>query len=174
MRDTLNSAVSPSDRGLSTATIEITGSSGGAARVTVTVYVCLVVPSSAVTVIAIVFSPSARLTSGPGAIDSSAPAWLAAAVTVVVSTALSTLAVYNVTALENVPISMPDRLSPLSVASRDTDRIVRVDVPSVSPACLAAIETASASSVPASTSAVTVVVAELAPGGSDSVSDDTA
>ena len=87
---TSNSAAAPSVTALASAAIV---AAGAAARVTVTVYVRVVVPSSAVTVTLISFAPSARLTWSPGAIDTSASAWLAVAVTVVLDAAWGTDAV---------------------------------------------------------------------------------
>ena len=158
MRDSRNLANrSASDTRSATAAIDTTGK---LARVTVTVYVFVVTPFGAVTVTAISFAPSARLTSGPGAIETLASGSLAVAVTVVVATSLPTLAAYSVTVPANVPMSMPERLSALRVASGETDAIVTVAEPIATPSCKAATLTVSFGSCSWSPRAVSVAVVE--------------
>ena len=60
-------------------------------------------------------------------------------------------------------MSMPDRLSALSVASCETDTIVTVAEPIAVPACEAAIASVSSASSSWSSEAVTSAVADGAP-----------
>ena len=104
------------------------------------------VASSAVTVTTISFEPMARFTSDPGSTDTFAAELVAVAVTVVVSTELPTLAWYDATAPENVPMSMPARLREPSVASCEIELIVTVAEPIAEPPREAVTVTVSACS----------------------------